>query len=135
MGRNGDVEPVLDVRPRRPRGWALGWMGLRRRRRYRRLEVAPEVQLPDRRRHDADGGRRRVLRRYRRQLLCARRRHWREALGPGARRRDRRRGDHLYGERCTESGRGGRLHHIAWATKIVTARIVVLGLDRESEAA
>jgi len=30
-------------------------MGLCRRSRHRRLEVAPEVELPDRRRYDADG--------------------------------------------------------------------------------
>ncbi len=86
----------------------LGGMGLRRRRRHRRLEMAPEVQLPDRQRHDADGRRRRVLRRYGRQLLCARFRHRREALGSASRRRDRRRRDHLYRGRCAKSRRGGR---------------------------
>src|SRR5262249_55565240 len=55
-------------------------------------------------------GGRRVLRRRWRQLLCARRRQRRKALGPGARRRDRRRRDHLYGERCAKSCCGGRLY-------------------------
>src|SRR5262249_1259659 len=88
----------------------LGRVGPRRRRRHRRLEVAPEVQLSGPQRHDADGRRRRVLRRCWRQLLRARRRQRPEALGPGARRRDRRRRDHLYGERCAKSCCGGRLY-------------------------
>ena len=50
------------------RTWA--GMGLRRRRRHRRLEVAPEGQLPDSQRHDSDGRRRRVLRRYGRQFYA-----------------------------------------------------------------
>jgi PQQ-like domain len=73
----------------------LGRVGSRRRCRHRRLEVAPEIELPDRRRHESDGRRRRVLRRYWRQLLRARRRERPETLGPGTRRRDRRRCDHL----------------------------------------
>ena len=91
-------------------GRTLGRVGLRRRRRHRRLEVAFEVQLPDRRRHDFDRRRRRVLRRHRRQLLRARRCQRTEALGPGSRRRDRRRCDHLCGERCAKSRRCGRLY-------------------------
>ena len=60
--------------------------------------------------YDADGRRRRVLRRCGRQLLCARCRQRPEALGPGTRRRDRRRCDHLYRERCAKGRRGGRLY-------------------------
>ena len=88
----------------------LGGMAPRRRRRHRRLEVAREVQLPDRRRHDSDGRRRRVLRRYRRQLLCARFRQRPETVGSGSRRRDRRRRDHLYRERRAKGRRRGRLY-------------------------
>jgi hypothetical protein len=58
------------------------------------------------RRYDSDG--RRVLRRYRWQLSCARCRK-RPELGPGSRRRDRRRCDHLYSGWCAESCRGERL--------------------------
>src|SRR5262249_14169843 len=109
MGRNGDVEPVLDIRPNGPFGGTLGRVGPRRRRRHRRLEVAPEVELPDPRRHDSDGRRRRVLRRRGRKLLCARCRQQRETLEPGSRRRHRRRRDHLHGERRAKGRSGGRL--------------------------
>jgi hypothetical protein len=60
------------------------------------------------RRYDSDG--RRVLRRYRWQLLCARCRKRLETLGPRARRRDRRRCDHLYGRQCAKSCCGERLY-------------------------
>ena len=70
-----------------------------------------EVQLPDHRRRDSDGRRRCVLRRYWRQLLCARFHQRAETLGSGFRRRDRRRRDHLYGERRPEGRRRGRLYH------------------------
>jgi len=43
MGPNGDLEPILDVWHGRPDGGTLDWSGLRRRRRYRRVEVAPEI--------------------------------------------------------------------------------------------
>jgi hypothetical protein len=47
MGPNGDLKPILDVWHRRPDGGTLDWSGLRRRRRCRRVEVAPEISLPD----------------------------------------------------------------------------------------
>jgi hypothetical protein len=75
----------------------------------RRVEVEAEVQLPDHRRRDANRRGPRVLWRRERQLLCARRRHRSEAVGSEDRRRDRRRGDHLYSERRAESRSGDRL--------------------------
>jgi len=54
------INPYHTARPVRK----LGWVGLRRRRRYRRLEVEAEVQLPDPERHDPNGRRHRILRRY-----------------------------------------------------------------------
>jgi hypothetical protein len=46
MGRHGDMEPVLDVRQNGRRRRTLGRVGPRRRRRQRRLEVAPESNYP-----------------------------------------------------------------------------------------
>ena len=101
------VQHVRKVHARRRR---LGGMASRRRRRHRGVEVEAEVQLPDPGRYDADRRRPRVLWRHGRQFLCARRRHRPEAVGSGDRRRDRRRRDHLYGERRAESRGGDRLH-------------------------
>ena len=92
---------------RRP-GVRLGGLGLRRRRRHGRVEMAGEDQLSDPERHDADGRRRRVLRRHGRQFLCARRRQRPETVGPEDRRRDRRRRDHLSGRRQAEGRRRDR---------------------------
>jgi hypothetical protein len=54
VDRHGDMEPILGFWQDSPYGGALGRVGVCCRRRHRRLEVAPEVQLPGRRRHDSD---------------------------------------------------------------------------------
>ena len=89
------AQPVQHLGQGRP-GRATGRAGsTRRRRRHRHMEMAGEDQLSDPERHDADGGRRRLLRRHGRQFLCARRRRPGETLGPENRRRGRRRRHHL----------------------------------------
>src|SRR5579872_3619428 len=85
-------------------------MGLRRRRRHRRLEVEAEVQLPNLERHDSDGGRHRLRRRHGRQLLCSECCQRSAAVGSKDRRRDRRRCDHLHRERRPKSCGSDRLY-------------------------
>src|SRR5215467_7062041 len=114
---DGYLGPLQHVRQNEPSRRIPGWMALRHRRRQRRLEVAPEVQLPNRQRLDPDGRRRRVLRRRRRQFLRARCRHRPETLGPAARWRGRRRRDYLRGERRPEDRSGGGLHKPCLANK------------------
>ena len=125
---HGDMESILDLWQRRPYRGTLGWVDLLGRRRYWRLEVASEVQLPDRRRRDPDSRTRCVLRRSRWQLLCAAangQKLWGLELG-GA----------IGGGVITYTANGAQkvavatgFTHLAWPTKIVTAKIVVLGLD------
>ena len=102
-----------------------------RRRRHRRLEVAPEVELPDPRRRDTDsrgivffgdiGGNFYVLDAANGQKL------WGQDLG-GA-----------IGGVITYTVDGAQkvavaagFTHLAWPTKIATAKILILGLDGAS---
>ena len=128
------LEPVLTcLAKNKPYGGTLGRMGLRRRRRHRCLEVAREVQLPDRRRRDSDGRRRRVLL---------------GDLGGNFYALDAANGEKLWGQQLGGAIAGGVITYIAngaqkvavasgftmlaWPTQIVTAKVEVLGLDSAS---
>ena len=107
----------------------MGRLGLRRRRRFRRVEVEAQVQLPYPRRHDA----------YRRRPGVFRRR-WRQFLPL-----DAATGEKFWGQKIGGALGGGVIAYmaggrekiavatgftnLAWPTELVTGKIVVLGLD------
>ena len=126
--RQRDAQPVSICSASRME--FLGRLGLRRRRRHRRLEVEAEVQLPDRRRGDAD-----------RRRPGVRSATWAAISMPSTPRPARSSGVRRSAARSAAASSpiapaGGEkiavttgLTGVAWPTEVVTGKIVVLGLD------
>src|SRR5262247_530938 len=89
----------------------MGGLDVRCRRRYRRLEMESKDELSYSKRHDADGGRHRFLRRHGRKFLRARLSKRAQIVGPKPPWRDWWRRHYLFGQwdtkdrRCKRSDR------------------------------
>ena len=109
----------------------MGGLGLCQRCRYGRLEMARENQLSHPERHDADGRRRRVLRRHGRKFL-------RGGCGHGRKLWGQKIGGAIGGGVITYTAEGEQkvavatgLTEVLWPTDIMTAKVVILGLEQD----